>query len=78
MSDLTTYHADELRQAAAALHLSGYLGRVLRVSTSDTRLQAIADAWNEWLNAVETATDSTEVLNAWESFEKEVTALVEP
>ncbi|KKL47534.1 hypothetical protein LCGC14_2334560 [marine sediment metagenome] len=42
----------------------------------DFRLQAIADAWKKWLNAVETATDSTEVLNAWKSFEKEVGALV--
>ena len=42
-----------------------------------TELQAIADAWRKWLNAVETATDSTEILNAWESFEKEVDALVE-
>jgi hypothetical protein len=41
----------------------------------DPRLQAIADAWNAWLDAVETAQDSQDVLKAWERFESEMDAL---
>ncbi len=46
-----TYRIDELRQAAADLHLSGYLARIVLVSAPDTRLQAIADAYKGWKDA---------------------------
>ena len=41
-----SYTENELRRVGAAIHLSGYLDRVITLSTPDTRLQALVDAWN--------------------------------
>ena len=42
-----SYTENELRRVGAAIHLSGYLDRVIILSTPDSRLQAIVDAWTE-------------------------------
>ena len=55
-----SYTENELRRVGAEYNLSGYLDRVIRRSTPDTRLQAIADAWKNYLTSRDVGTPDQE------------------